>query len=167
MSPRPSPDPTPQGDAHWLDEDPGDGDDICTPAPKTTLETQVVAAGFAELAVTLAAAAAEAAHGTQTLGKGGLVAIAAACRAFGVAHPHLYRLMSCRPLRRDLLPAGLEERAAEPLAKAVGYDEARARAMRAFAHGMVSLEIDGRFPPGADLDEARRAGMRAFAGGAG
>ena len=35
--------------------------------------------------------------------------------------------------------------------------------MWAFAHGMVSLEIDGRFPPRADLDEAWRAGLAAFA----
>jgi len=35
--------------------------------------------------------------------------------------------------------------------------------MWAFAHGMVSLEIDGRFPPQADLDEAWRAGLAAFA----
>jgi hypothetical protein len=71
--------------------------------------------------------------------------------------------MTRQPLRRDLLPAGLEERAAQPLAEAAGYDEARARAMWAFAHGMVSLEIDGRFPPQADLDEAWRAGLAAFA----
>ena len=29
--------------------------------------------------------------------------------------------------------------------------------------GPVSLEIDGRFPPQADLDEAWRAGLAAFA----
>ena len=84
-------------------------------------------------------------------------------RAYAVAHPHLYRLMNYQPLRRDLLPGGLETRAAQPLAEAAGYDEARARAMWAFAHGMVSLEIDGRFPPRADLDEAWRAGLAAFA----
>jgi hypothetical protein len=33
MSPRSCPDPTPQGDAHWLDEDSGDGDDIYTAGP--------------------------------------------------------------------------------------------------------------------------------------
>jgi WHG domain-containing protein len=102
---------------------------------KAALETLVVAAGFAELAY----------------------------RAHAVAHPHLYRLMNYQPLRRDLLPGGLAARAAQPLAEAAGCDEARARAMWAFAHGMVSLEIDGRFPPQADLDEAWRAGLAAFA----
>ena len=127
---------------------------------KAALEALVVAAGFAELADTLAAAADGASHADGT---GKLAAIAGAYRAYAVAHPHLYRLMTYQPLRRDLLPAGLEARAAQPLAEAVGYDEARARAMWAFAHGMVSLEIDGRFPPQADLDEAWRAGLAAFA----
>ena len=127
---------------------------------KAALEALLVAAGFAELADTLAAAAADGAGHADEMGK--LAAIAGAYRAYAVAHPHLYRLMNHQPLRRDLLPAGLEARAAQPLAEAVGYDEARARAMWAFAHGMVSLEIDGRFPPQADLDEAWRAGLAAF-----
>ena len=32
----------------------------------------------------------------------------------------------------------------------------------AFAHGMTILELNGRFPPGADLDAAWATGMRAF-----
>jgi len=124
---------------------------------KTSLEALVVAAGFTELAGTLAAAA------SNADGADNLTAIAAAYRAYALAHPHLYRLMSYQPLRRDLLPAGLEAQAAQPLAEAAGCDEARARAMWAFAHGMVSLEIDGRFPPHADLDQAWRAGLAAFA----
>ena len=139
---------------------------------KAALEALVVAAGFAELAAALAdaaaaadeAAAADKAHrGDAADAAGKLTAIAGAYRAYAVAHPHLYRLMNYQPLRRDLLPDGLETRAAQPLAEAAGYDEARARAMWAFAHGMVSLEIDGRFPPRADLDEAWRAGLAAFA----
>lgn len=127
---------------------------------KAALEALVVAAGFAEVADTLAAAAADSAGNADGTGK--LAAIAGAYRAYAAAHPHLYRLMNYQPLRRDLLPAGLEAQAAQPLAEAAGYDEARARAMWAFAHGMVSLEIDGRFPPQADLDEAWRAGLAAF-----
>ncbi|MFC5188086.1 TetR-like C-terminal domain-containing protein [Actinomadura harenae] len=38
------------------------------------------------------------------------------------------------------------------------------RSSWAFAHGMVVLELDGRFPPGADLDAAWRTGCEAFAG---
>jgi AcrR family transcriptional regulator len=136
---------------------------------KAALEALVVAAGFAELAAALAdaAAAADRADGADkgdaADAAGKLTAIARAYRAYAVTHPHLYRLMNYQPLRRDLLPDGLETRAAQPLAEAAGYDEARARAMWAFAHGMVSLEIDGRFPPRADLDEAWRAGLAAFA----
>jgi Tetracyclin repressor-like, C-terminal domain len=65
------------------------------------------------------------------------VAIAAAYRACALAHPHLYRLMTYQPLRRDLLPAGLEAQAAQPFAEAAGYDVARARAMWASAHGLA------------------------------
>jgi AcrR family transcriptional regulator len=128
---------------------------------KAALEALVIAAGFAEVADVLAAAADGAGPADGT---GKLAAIASAYRGYAVAHPHLYRLMNYQPLRRDLLSAGLEARAAQPLAEAAGYDEARARAMWAFAHGMVSLEIDGRFPPQADLDEAWRAGLAAFEG---
>ena len=44
--------------------------------------------------------------------------------------------------------------------QAVG-DPDRARAV-GFAHGMVILELDGRFPPGADLEAAWAAGLAAF-----
>ncbi|WP_369640543.1 TetR-like C-terminal domain-containing protein, partial [Nocardia sp. JMUB6875] len=77
--------------------------------------------------------------------------------------PHIYRLMNYRPLRRDLLPAGLEDRTAQPLLAAAGGNPSRARALWAFAHGMVSLEIDGRFPPDADLLAAWQAGLDSFA----
>lgn len=38
-----------------------------------------------------------------------------------------------------------------------------ARSFWAFAHGMVVLELDGRFPSGADLDAAWRTGCETFA----
>jgi hypothetical protein len=34
----------------------------------------------------------------------------------------------------------------------------------AFAHGMVMVEFDHRFPPDADLDAAWQAGIAAFQG---
>jgi AcrR family transcriptional regulator len=121
---------------------------------KTALEVLVVADGFAEVAALLESATAGAADP--------LPALAKAYRDYAVAHPHLYRLMNYRPLRRDLLPEGLEERAALPLLVAVNHDEAKARALWAFAHGMVSLEIDGRFPPDADIEAAWQAGLATF-----
>jgi hypothetical protein len=90
-----------------------------------------------------------------------LSALAGAYRAFALEHPHLYRLMTERPLRRDLLPPGVEDRAAAPLLAAAG-SRSRARAAWAFAHGMTILELNGRFPPDADLEAAWRDGIRAL-----
>ena len=80
-----------------------------------------------------------------------------------------------RPLNRDQLPPGLrdqlppglrdqllEDRAAAPPVIALGGEPDRARAAWAFAHGMIMLELNGRFPPTADLDAAWRAGLAAF-----
>jgi AcrR family transcriptional regulator len=92
---------------------------------------------------------------------GGLAALAAAYRRFALEHPHLYRLMNNGPLPREHLPPGLEERTAAPVLRVAG-SQARARAVWAFAHGMVMLELDHRFPPDADLDAAWRAGIAAF-----
>ncbi|MFE9660128.1 WHG domain-containing protein [Streptomyces sp. NPDC005955] len=91
-----------------------------------------------------------------------LAALARAYRADALAHPHVYLLATERPLPRHALPEGLEARAAMPLMRACDYDVDRARAVWAFAHGMVSLEIHGRFPDGADLAAAWRAGVRAL-----
>lgn len=88
-----------------------------------------------------------------------VVAIAADYRAWAHAHPHLYRLMTERPLPRERLPEGLEARAISPLLAAVGGDRDRARAVWAFAHGMVALELANRFPPQADLPAAWAVGL--------
>jgi AcrR family transcriptional regulator len=122
---------------------------------KAALEAAVIATGFEDFATALENAL-EAASATEPL-----AALAAAYRAFALAHPHLYRLMTDRPLARELLPAGLEDRAAAPLLRAVG-DLAHARAVWAFAHGMVLLELAQRFPPGADVDLAWEAGISAL-----
>lgn len=125
---------------------------------KAALEALVVAQGFEEYAAVLEQAVSGLDDPAARLS-----ALAAAYRDYAVAHPHLYRLINYRPLRRDLLPAGLEDRAAAPLTHAAGDDPDRARALWAFAHGMVSLEIDGRFPETADLTGAWTAGLRRFA----
>jgi hypothetical protein len=65
-------------------------------------------------------------------------------------------------LPRERLPEGLEVWAAEPVVIAAGGDPDRARAAWAFAHGMTILELDGRFPPGADLDAAWASGLFAL-----
>jgi AcrR family transcriptional regulator len=91
-----------------------------------------------------------------------LAEIAAAYRRFALANPQLYRLMTERPLPRDLLPEGLEARAAAPVIRAAGGDPDLARAAWAFAHGMVQLELAGRFPPDADLTGAWDKAIAAF-----
>jgi AcrR family transcriptional regulator len=121
---------------------------------KAALEAAIIATGLQD-----AAAAFEAA--VEGSGGGGLVALAAAYRRFALEHPHLYRLMNNGPLPREHLPPGLEERTAAPVLRVAG-SQARARAVWAFAHGMVMLELDHRFPPDADLDAAWQAGIAAF-----
>jgi len=117
------------------------------------LGAAVIATGLED-----AAAAFEAAVQTTT---DPLPALAAAYRRFALDHPHLYRLMNAGPLPRHHLPPGLEDRTAAPLLRVAGT-QARARAIWAFAHGMVMLELDHRFPPDADLDAAWHAGLTAF-----
>jgi AcrR family transcriptional regulator len=92
---------------------------------------------------------------------GDFAAIAAAYRGFALANPQLYRLMTERPLPREELPEGVEARAARPVLRALG-DIDLARAAWASAHGLVQLELAGRFPPDADLDAAWRAAVAAF-----
>jgi AcrR family transcriptional regulator len=122
---------------------------------KQSLEAAVISAAFEEQAALFERAIAGQADP--------LTALAASYRAYALAHPHLYRLMTDRELRRDLLQPGVEERAGRSVYRAAGEDANRARAAWAFAHGMALLEITHRFPPGADIDAAWREGVRAFA----
>ena len=105
--------------------------------------------------------AAVVALGPRASRRASLKALAKAYRAWALAHPHLYRLATEGPLPRAELPEGLEAWAAAPLVHAAG-SEATARAAWAFAHGMTILELDGRFPPDADLDRAWDAGITAL-----
>lgn len=128
---------------------------------KAALEAAIIATGFEEAAAAFEQAVDSAGEGSGEGAGDALVALAAAYRRFALEHPHLYRLMTNGPLPRAHLPPGLEGRTAAPLLRVAG-SEARARAVWAFAHGMVMLELDQRFPPDADLDAAWRAGIAAF-----
>ncbi len=120
---------------------------------KAALQAAVIAAGLEDAAAVFEGAADTAADP--------LPALAAAYRRLALDHPHLYRLMNSGPLPRQHLPPGLEDRTAAPLLRVAG-SQARARAIWAFAHGMVMLELDHRFPPDADLDAAWQSGIAAF-----
>lgn len=101
---------------------------------------------------------AEALEAAESAAPGSFPALATAYRTHALAHPHLYRLTTGRPLPRDL-----EARATAPLLRALAGDEGRARAAWAFAHGMVAMELNGRFPTGSDVSAAWTAGITAFA----
>ena len=120
---------------------------------KAALEAAMISAGLEQWAASF-----------ERAGEDGdaLAALARAYRRFALERPHLYRLLTERPLARELLAPGVEERAAAPVLRAVGGDADAARALWAFAHGMAILELNGRFPAGADLDAAWRRGLEAF-----
>ncbi|WP_442815784.1 TetR/AcrR family transcriptional regulator [Streptomyces sp. NBC_01207] len=124
---------------------------------KAAVEAGLQVQGMTRLAEELEAAEAE--IGVEPP----LLVLARAYRRHALASPHLYRITHGRPLARNALPEGLEDRAATPLARAVHGDIDIARSFWAFAHGMVVLELDGRFPPDANLDAAWRTGCEAFA----
>ncbi len=93
---------------------------------------------------------------------GSVASLLAAYRRIGLEHPNLYRLATVGPLSRDLLPDGLEEWAGTPFFLVTGEPHL-AQALWAFAHGMVVLEIDGRFQDVSDLDRTWAQGAAAFA----
>jgi AcrR family transcriptional regulator len=99
---------------------------------KASLEAALIATGLFELAFTLEAAVRDSAD-----------PIGALCRAYRTyarRHPHLYRLMTTRPLPPEL-PEAMARRAFEPFVAACAGDRPRGLAVRAFAHGMVMLEL--------------------------
>jgi len=118
---------------------------------KEAIEVELIATGFAELGDALE---------TAVVGSSQPVAdLAAAYRSWALEHPHLYRLLTNRSLPRDRLPTGIEAKAARPLLDAVGGNLAAARAVWGLAHGLVSLQLADRFPPGADIDAAWEVGI--------
>lgn len=120
---------------------------------KAALEAAIIADGFEEAAALFEAKTDGAA---DPMG-----ALVQAFRTFASAHPHMYRLMTERPLPRDRLPAGLEARTAAPLLRLTG-SPARARAAWAFIHGMIILELNDRFPSDGLTETAWENGIAAF-----
>jgi len=92
---------------------------------------------------------------------GPLMSLLMAYRDSCLANPALYLLATEGNFNRERLPPGLEEWAGNPFFVVTG-DPALAQALWSFAHGMVTLELRNRFPPGSDLDDTWRAGGTAF-----
>ncbi len=124
-------------------------------AGKPAIELALVAEALAEMGERLRAAVERPGRRTPA------AALLAAYRRHALAHPNLYRLATARPLLRSELPPGLEDWAGEPFFLVTG-DPYRAQALWSFAHGMVVLELDGRFPPGSDLDRTWAEGAASF-----
>jgi len=123
---------------------------------KQALENALIAQGFEEMAAAFA-------HALRTDSADTVSVLGRVYRDFAQQHPHMYRLMTERPLDRTKLKPGVEDAAARPLVDALGGDPDLARAVFGFVHGMAILELNGRFPPGADLDSAWSRGLRALA----
>jgi AcrR family transcriptional regulator len=93
--------------------------------------------------------------------RGAVRAVLDEYRTHSLQRPNRYRLATSGSLRRDLLPECLEEWAGQPFFFAAG-DPYRSQALWSLAHGMVILEIDGRYPEGSDLDRTWQAAAAAF-----
>jgi AcrR family transcriptional regulator len=93
--------------------------------------------------------------------EGPLVNLLTTYRSYCLSHPNLYRLATGGSLPRESLPDGLEEWAGNPWFVVTG-DPSLAQALWSFAHGMVILELDDRYPPRSDLDSTWQAGAAAF-----
>ena len=122
---------------------------------KEEIEAMLQADALLEMGLTMRKALAK--LGPRRAKAKSLEALARAYRSWAGANPHLYRLATEGELPRDQLPEGLEAWSAMPLVEVAGTED-RARAIWAFAHGMTILEIDARFPPGANLGRAWQAG---------
>jgi AcrR family transcriptional regulator len=123
---------------------------------KATLETALIEDVLFDIGDVLHAALARPGR------RGAIASVLRTYRERSLEHPNRYRLATSGPLRRDLLPECLEEWAGQPFFLAAG-DPYRSQALWSFAHGMVILEIDGRYPEGRDLDRTWKAGAEAFA----
>lgn len=75
-----------------------------------------------------------------------------AFRTWALANPHLYEVTLRIPLMRDRLPEGLEGGITAMVIAMTGKSHEHARAVWALVHGLIDLELMGRFPDDADLE---------------
>ena len=77
---------------------------------------------------------------------------ALAYRKWALENPNLYEITVSIPLLRDRLPKGVEDGVTKMIIEITGRDHEHARAVWALMHGLVDLEIAGRFPKDANLE---------------
>ena len=83
-------------------------------------------------------------------------------RAWGLAHPNLYRLATSGRLDRAALTPGREEWAGTVFFIAAREDPHLAQALWSFAHGTLILELDDRYVDDSGLDDTWASGAAAF-----
>jgi AcrR family transcriptional regulator len=127
-------------------------------AGKAAIEVVLIESALTEIGHTLRGAL------VQPGRRGPVDALLLAYRRYARAHPNLYRLATAGRLPRSELTPGLEDWAGEPFLL-TAREPHRARALWSFAHGMVILELDGRFPDASDLDRTWAEGAAAFSRG--
>jgi len=76
-----------------------------------------------------------------------LTIFAGTYRAFGLAHPQLYRLMLDHEVQRPRVNFGIEKAASDRYAD-IFPSRLIARTFWSWAHGLMSLELANRFPEG-------------------
>jgi AcrR family transcriptional regulator len=122
---------------------------------KAAVELAIIGEALLEVGAACHAAVTSATDGTA------VAALAAAYRHEAKRQPNHYRLATEGVLDRGGMEPGLEEWAGNPWFVVMG-DPTLAQALWSFAHGMVILELDDRYPPGSDLDATWAAGVRVF-----
>ncbi|WP_226346681.1 TetR/AcrR family transcriptional regulator [Agilicoccus flavus] len=134
-------------------------------AGKEELQAALVADGLREMGAALHGCVADAGvlDSSDAADRAARVrALLGTYRRHALANGAMYRLATSGPLRREVLPDGLEEWAGRPFWLVTG-DPIRAQALWAATHGLAVLELDGRFPPGSPVDKAWAATAWAFA----
>jgi AcrR family transcriptional regulator len=83
-------------------------------------------------------------------------------RAWALANPNLYPVVFQQRLQRDLLPQGLEASVLGQVVAAAGGSHLKARVLWAQLHGLIDLELQGRFPADAHMDESWEQVIQSF-----
>lgn len=88
--------------------------------------------------------------------------VVSAFRAWAIEHPHLYRLMMEAPLDPGPLVRSAELVAGRAIREVMQGDAVGALTVWSFGHGLITLELQDRLPPGADVEELWRRGIEAL-----
>lgn len=85
-----------------------------------------------------------------------------AFRGWALQHPHLYRLMMEAPLDPGPLVRSAELVAGRAIREVMEGDAVGALTVWSFGHGLITLELSSRLPPGADVELLWRRGIEAL-----